>query len=142
MTCQACEAIETGINLFNSPEIINTENIVGYVINKEAVSRGHCIFLPKVHYEKMHQIPDNILSEILTTIKQVAKALQLENYNVLQNNGALAFQTLFHAHFHIIPKYNDNDGLRYLRDKDEVRTFDQTGIADKIKYYLSNSDIN
>ena len=132
MKCIVCEAIETGVNPFGSPTIIETENIIGLVITKEAASRGHCIFLPKVHVEKMHEVKDEVLAEIVKTIKRVAKAMDLENYNVLQNNGALAFQTLFHVHFHLIPKNSVEDGLRYLRDKNELKEYDQTGVADHI----------
>lgn len=132
MDCIACEAIESGVNPFGSPTIVETQNVIGLVVTKEAASRGHCLFLPKVHAEKMHQIDDEVLAEIIKTIKKVAKAMNLDNYNILQNNGAMAFQTLFHAHFHLIPKNSDEDGLRYLRDKSEMKKFDQTGVADAI----------
>ena len=132
MNCLVCEAIETGVNPFGSPTIIETENIIGLVITKEAASRGHCIFLPKAHVEKMHEVDDVVLSEIVKTIKKVARAMNLENYNVLQNNGAMAFQTLFHVHFHLIPKNSEDDGLRYLRDKNQLKEFDQTGVAEQI----------
>lgn len=132
MACIVCKAIETGVNPFGSPTIIETDNIIGVVITKEAASRGHCIFLPKVHIEKMHEVEDVVLAEIVQTIKRVAKAMNLVNYNVLQNNGAMAFQTLFHVHFHLITKNSDDDGLRYLRDKNESREFDQTGVAEQI----------
>ena len=58
--------------------------------------------------------------------------MQLVLFFNLQNNGVLAFQTLFHVHFHLIPKNSTEDGLRYLRDRDEVHNFDQSGIADQI----------
>ncbi|MCE7736935.1 MAG: HIT domain-containing protein [Candidatus Heimdallarchaeota archaeon] len=127
-----CTAIETGVNPFGSPTIIETENIIGLVITKEAASRGHCIFLPKVHVDKMHKVEDEVLAEIVKTIKRVVKAMKLENYNVLQNNGAMAFQTLFHVHFHLIPKNSEEDGLMYLRDKNQMKEFDQTGVAEQI----------
>ena len=59
-------------------------------------------------------------------------------FNVLNNNGALAFQTLFHVHFHLIPKTSDKDGLRYLRDWDEYGKADQTGLAELIRNKLSS----
>lgn len=132
MNCLFCEAIETGVNPFGSPIIIETENVIGLVIAKEAASRGHCIFLPKAHVEKMHEVEDEVLAEIVWTMKRVAKAMDLENYNVLQNNGAMAFQTLFHVHFHLIPKNSEEDGLMYLRDKIELKEFDQTGVVEQI----------
>ena len=37
--------------------------------------------------------------------------MEVTNYNVIQNNGALAHQTVFHAHFHLIAKWREADGL-------------------------------
>ncbi|MFV2015199.1 MAG: HIT domain-containing protein [Candidatus Heimdallarchaeota archaeon] len=132
MNCVVCKAFDAGISPFGSQKIVETNNIIGILVTNEAASRGHCIFLPKTHTEKMHQVEDQVLSEIIQTIKRVAKAMNLDNYNVLQNNGDLAFQTLFHVHFHLIPKNSEEDGLRYLRDKNELREFDQTGVAEMI----------
>jgi diadenosine tetraphosphate (Ap4A) HIT family hydrolase len=132
MECIVCEGISKGENPFNSPQIIETENLVGFVVTHHAASKGHCIFLPKKHAEKMHEVEDKVLEEIVITIKKVARALDLKNYNILQNNGALAFQTLFHVHFHLIPKNSEGDGLRYLRDKGTFTEIDQSGVAEKI----------
>ena len=43
--------------------------------------------------------------------RAVKKATGVPAYNVLQNNGPLAHQAVFHVHFHIIPKPNDEEGL-------------------------------
>ncbi|MHA2029218.1 MAG: HIT domain-containing protein [Candidatus Kariarchaeaceae archaeon] len=136
-----CDGIAKGENPFDSPQIIDTDTIVGYVNSQHAASEGHCVFLPKKHAEKMHEVDNEVLFEIIATIKKVAKALDLENYNILQNNGALAFQTLFHVHFHLIPKNSENDGLRYLRDKGTFVEIDQSVIADKIIHGLNDKPV-
>lgn len=43
--------------------------------------------------------------------KQIAKALNVSDYNVLQNNGRLAHQEVDHVHFHLIPKPDQAQGL-------------------------------
>lgn len=80
----------------------------------------------------MNQIPDETLKEIIIALKQLANILEFDNYNILQNNGALSFQTLFHAHFHLIPKNSEEDGLRYLRDEGSFGVIDQTDIIEKV----------
>jgi diadenosine tetraphosphate (Ap4A) HIT family hydrolase len=77
----------------------------------------------------MDELPDEHLAEILLLAKKIAKANGLSEYNILQvrhlkamsfklltilakNNGALAFQHVFHVHFHVIPKPNEKEGLR------------------------------
>ena len=59
----------------------------------------------------MTDIPDDSLSEILSTAKKIATATGCENYNILQNNGRLAHQEVDHVHFHMIPKPNEKEGL-------------------------------
>ncbi|PIA12827.1 HIT-like protein [Coemansia reversa NRRL 1564] len=75
------------------------------------LSEGHALVVPKYHAEKLHQVPDSFLAEAMPVAKQVAAALNVENYNILQNNGRLAHQEVPHVHFHVIPKPNVEEGL-------------------------------
>ncbi|PIL27358.1 hypothetical protein GSI_10505 [Ganoderma sinense ZZ0214-1] len=59
----------------------------------------------------MDQVPDEYLAEILPLAKKIAKALGVVDYNILQNNGKIAHQHVFHVHFHVIPKPNEAEGL-------------------------------
>ena len=65
---------------------------------------------PKDHAQKMHELPNEYLADLLPTAKKVALALGAENYNLLQNNGRLAHQAVDHVHIHVIPK-TENQGL-------------------------------
>lgn len=69
------------------------------------------LVIPKEHGEKLVDISDDALSEILPVVKKLAAASGAENYNVLQNNGRLAHQEVGHVHFHMIPKPNATEGL-------------------------------
>ncbi|CAG8954180.1 hypothetical protein HYFRA_00005800 [Hymenoscyphus fraxineus] len=75
------------------------------------LSRGHALVIPKHHGEKLIDIPDDQLSEILPVVKKLVKATGAENYNVLQNNGRIAHQEVDHVHFHMIPKPNESEGM-------------------------------
>ena len=44
-------------------------------------------------------------------LHKVARAASCADYNILQNNGQLAHQAVFHVHFHLIPKTRKEDGL-------------------------------
>jgi diadenosine tetraphosphate (Ap4A) HIT family hydrolase len=78
-------------------------------------SRGHALVVPKHCAEKLHEIPAHQLSDVGAELAAVAKAIVAAtgtpDYNVLQNNGALAHQVVKHVHFHIIPKPDDAHGL-------------------------------
>ncbi|KAL7803779.1 HIT family protein 1 [Trichoderma aethiopicum] len=75
------------------------------------LSKGHALVIPKFHGAKLHDIPDDQLSEILPTIKKLVAATGATDYNVLQNNGTIAHQQVHHVHFHMIPKPNETEGL-------------------------------
>ncbi|MHA2504357.1 MAG: HIT domain-containing protein [Candidatus Kariarchaeaceae archaeon] len=131
MDCSACELIETGSSKLGK-KIMETDTIIGVLMTDRGASPGHCLFMPKEHIDKMHNVSDEILAELVQAVKTAAKSLEFENYNVLQNNGAAAFQTLFHVHFHYIPKTGEDEGLRYMRDSDLHRKFDNTGLDTKL----------
>ena len=91
------------------------------------------MIVPKTHGTKITDVPDDELAEAMPVAKKIAAALQVENYNVLQNNGRLAHQEVDHVtlpffvswfcygrqrtdaglqvHFHVIPKPNQSEGL-------------------------------
>ena len=72
-------------------------------------------------------------AEVLSLLKRVAVALELKEYNVLQNNGARAGQTVFHAHVHLVPKPTAAAGLIVQVGLTRV---DQTGLAKEIRHRL------
>ncbi|EHK23226.1 uncharacterized protein TRIVIDRAFT_190259 [Trichoderma virens Gv29-8] len=70
------------------------------------LSKGHALVIPKFHGAKLADIPDDQLSEILPTLKKLVTATGATDYNILQNNGAIAHQEVHH-----IPKPNEIEGL-------------------------------
>ncbi|PFH47129.1 hypothetical protein AMATHDRAFT_77352 [Amanita thiersii Skay4041] len=75
------------------------------------VSDGHTQIIPKYHARTIADLPDEYLRDVGPMMKKVAMATGVENYNILQNNGRLAFQHVDHVHFHVIPKPNEKEGL-------------------------------
>ncbi|KNC76451.1 hypothetical protein SARC_11052, partial [Sphaeroforma arctica JP610] len=71
--------------------------------------QGHILVIPKYCGERLHDIPDNYLADLLPVAKRVAVASGVTDYNILQNNGAIAHQVVKHVHVHMIPKPNDTE---------------------------------
>lgn len=75
---------------------------------------GHALLLPKKHYANLYEMPDELLGKAMILAKRVAgflqKALPCDGYNIVQNNGEAAGQTVFHFHIHLIPR-NEKDGV-------------------------------
>ncbi|KAH9824096.1 HIT-like domain-containing protein [Melampsora americana] len=99
-TCIFCKIIKGEIPSFKLSEDQNTFAF----LDINPISLGHALVIPKHHGAKLHDLPDGALQDILPTAKKIAKAMDLIDYNVLQNNGRIAHQVVDHVHFHIIPK--------------------------------------
>jgi histidine triad (HIT) family protein len=79
------------------------------------VNRGHCLVIPKGHYETLQDVPDSELPWLIRGVKKAAKAVKkavsADGYNVQMNNFEAAGQVVPHAHFHIVPRFS-GDGLK------------------------------
>ncbi|KAE9396127.1 putative HNT1-adenosine 5`-monophosphoramidase [Gymnopus androsaceus JB14] len=108
-SCIFCKIIQGEIPSF---KLIETELSFAF-LDIGPISRGHAMVIssPNNHAAKMHELPDEYLADALPVAKKIAIALGSENYNILQNNGALAHQVVNHVHFHVIPKPNTEEGL-------------------------------
>ncbi|KAH8724634.1 HIT-like domain-containing protein [Phaeosphaeriaceae sp. PMI808] len=105
--CLFCKIIKGEIP---SMKIFESEKTFAF-LDINPLSKGHSLIIPKHHGAKLHDIPNDQLSEVLAVTKQIAVAQGLEDYNILQNNGRIAHQMVDHVHFHLIPKPNEKEGL-------------------------------
>ncbi|GMR23577.1 MAG: HIT family protein [Acidobacteriota bacterium] len=87
-------------------------------------SRGHTLVVPKESKAQLDELSDDAAAAIGRALprlcRAVMKATGASAYNVLQNNGARAGQAVFHVHFHIIPRFDDN-GLSFKWSPGELR---------------------
>ena len=86
------------------------------ILDLGPASRGHALLLPKEHYENLYMLPDELAGKALPVAKKMitklTEVLGCDGYNVVQNNGETAGQTVFHFHMHLIPRYKgDQVGL-------------------------------
>lgn len=79
------------------------------ILDVNPASKGHALILPKEHASNLYGLPDETASKALVLAKSMASkmagALKCEGLNVVQNNGEIAGQTVFHFHIHLIPRY-------------------------------------
>ncbi len=85
------------------------DDTVKVIFDVGPASEGHVLILPKEHFDSIYMLDDETAAHIFKVAVKVAKALQkalpLEGLNVVQNNGKMAGQTVFHFHMHLIPRY-------------------------------------
>lgn len=79
------------------------------ILDISPASKGHAIILPKNHAANIYEISEEDAGKIFVVAKKVATVmkdvLHCDGMNILQNNGEVAGQTVFHLHVHLIPRY-------------------------------------
>ena len=90
-------------------------------------SKGHTLVIPKEHSSGLLDTSDETLAALVARVKKVASHLKAtlpcDGFNILQNNGEAAGQTVMHIHFHIVPRYG----------KEEISFVSQKGDMDELK---------
>ncbi len=79
------------------------------ILDLGPASRGHALILPKEHYADLCELEDAVAVKVLPLAKKLGiamtKALGCAGFNLVQNNGEAAGQTVRHFHVHVIPRY-------------------------------------
>jgi histidine triad (HIT) family protein len=92
---------------------IYEDNDFRVILDIEPASKGHALILPKEHYANLYELSDELAAKALIVAKKVITKmtgiLGCDGYNVVQNNGEAAGQTVFHFHIHLIPRYKDDN---------------------------------
>lgn len=88
------------------------------ILDLSPASKGHALILPKEHYANLFELDDKVAAKVLPVAKKVVtkmkEVLDCDGYNLVQNNGEIAGQTVNHFHLHLIPRYGgDNVGLQW-----------------------------
>ena len=86
------------------------------ILDLGPATRGHALLLPKNHFANLFELDDETAQKAILVAKRMAgkmkDALGADGFNLVQNNGEAAGQTVFHFHMHLIPRYeNDNAGI-------------------------------
>lgn len=93
------------------------------ILDLGPATKGHALILPKQHSADLYELPEETASKVMVLAKKMAsrmtKKLQCDGFNIVQNNGEVAGQTVMHYHLHLIPRYRD-DGQKILWKPTEV----------------------
>ena len=85
------------------------------ILDADPATKGHALILPKEHFANIYEVDDATASKIFPLAKKLAdhmtKKLGCDGFNILQNNGEAAGQTVFHLHVHLVPRYDDGRNI-------------------------------
>jgi len=82
------------------------------ILDLGPAAKGHALILPKQHYKNLYELPEELAAKAMVLAKKMAtimtEKLACDGFNLVQNNGEVAGQTVFHFHMHLIPRYEDD----------------------------------
>lgn len=103
------------------------------ILDAAPATRGHALILPKEHADNLYELPDETAGKVLVLAKKLAnkmsEKLGCDGLNLVQNNGAVAGQTVLHFHMHLIPRYKE-DGQKILWKPTEPDADAQRAVRD------------
>lgn len=102
-------------------------------------SRGHALIVPKQHYNDIFDMDAETGGKLFSLATAVAKALKkelnCEGMNIVQNNGLIAGQTIFHFHLHLIPRYT-GDTVNITWQPEEADRNELEALAEAVRKNL------
>ena len=92
------------------------------ILDLGPASKGHALILPKAHAANIYELSDDMAAKAMVLAKKMAsamtEALKCDGFNIVQNNGECAGQTVFHFHMHLVPRYiKDNVTMTWIPGK-------------------------
>ncbi len=118
--CVFCEIVKGNIPSY---KLYEDEDVLA-ILDIAQVTKGHTLVLPKKHFDSLLDADTEVLQKMIPVIQNLAKQIREKTgcagINVLNNNGEAAGQSVSHLHFHIIPRYDENDAI--------VAEFKESGI--------------
>lgn len=89
------------------------------ILDVNPATKGHALILPKEHFANLYELPEETAADAMKLaqrmMRKMTEKLDCDGFNIVQNNGEAAGQTVFHFHMHLIPRYkNDGEILKYI----------------------------
>ena len=113
--CIFCKIIKGEIPSF---KIYENEYIYAF-LNINPIAKGHTLVIPKKHFNSILDCEENYLNEMIKATKLISnhlkEKLNCTGINILNNSGKSAGQEIYHIHFHIFPRF-DNDNYKLWAD--------------------------
>jgi histidine triad (HIT) family protein len=93
-------------------EIVDSDEHTVAFMDINPATRGHALVVPRQHSADLMEIADEDLERTMLAARRLAQrmreVLEADGINVLNACGPAAWQTVFHFHFHVIPRYDDD----------------------------------
>ncbi|MBL1224234.1 HIT family protein [Enterococcus sp. BWR-S5] len=133
--CIFCKIINQEIPSYK----IYEDEVVYAFLDISQVTKGHTLVVPKKHVTDIFEYDADLAADVFARIPKIARALEsafpeVEGLNIVNNNKELAYQSVFHSHIHLIPRYSKDDGfaMRFPNNQEKYSSEELQQLAETI----------
>lgn len=108
-------------------------------------TKGHTLLIPKKHLTDIFDYSSDIAADLFARVPKIARALEktfpeMNGLNIINNNKEVAYQSVFHSHIHLIPRYGKTDdfSIHFGNNQALYSSEEMQKIANKISEKVEN----
>ncbi|MGX6979996.1 HIT family protein [Vagococcus elongatus] len=133
--CIFCKIIA---NEIPSYKVYEDDQVLAF-LDLSQVTKGHTLLIPKTHVPDIFSFDEETAAMLFSRVPKIARALEaafpdMKGLNIINNNKELAYQSVFHSHLHLIPRYTAEDDfkIRFVNNQEKYTPETMKEIAKKI----------
>lgn len=137
--CVFCKIVANKIPSYT----IYEDEVVKAFLDISQGTPGHVLVIPKQHVANIYEYDEELAAAVFQRIPMIARAVQASNpaikgLNIVNNNGEIAYQSVFHSHFHLVPRYTDHDdfSMQFKDNSDKYSPDELTAIQESISEHI------
>ena len=134
--CIFCKIINREIPSYT---VYEDEDVYAF-LDITQTTKGHTLVIPKQHVADIFEYDEKLAATLFSKVPKIARALEksfpdMEGLNLINNNKELAYQSVFHSHIHLIPRYSKEDdfSITFANNGDKYTSEEMAEIAKMIK---------
>lgn len=134
--CIFCKIINGEIPSYK----IYEDEVVYAFLDITQVTPGHTLVVPKKHAKDIFEYDEELASQVFARIPKIARALEkaypdMQGLNIINNNREVAYQSVFHSHIHLIPRFSPHDdfSMHFGNHQDQYSPTLMEAIAKRIR---------
>ncbi|XEO94566.1 HIT family protein [Latilactobacillus sakei] len=123
--------------------VVYEDDVVKAFLDITQTTPGHTLVIPKQHVANIFEYDADLAAAVFSRVPKIANAIKASNpaikgMNICNNNGEVAYQSVFHSHIHLLPRYTTADGfsMQFADNSADYTPEKLQTIADSIKQQL------
>lgn len=95
------------------------DNEVYAFLDITQTTKGHTLVIPKKHVQDIFEYEEGLAESLFSRVPKIARAMEkafpeMKGLNIINNNKEIAYQSVFHTHIHLIPRYSKEDDFKLV----------------------------